>query len=290
MKARSTKDGNDGGEHGSPETLETPDGGAWAEEALLHEALVEPRRAFIPAADTEVIERPGWQQLITPSLRTGGLNEVTFCAADEGEIDELIDAAMARYAAHRIHFRWSVPPGSRPADLVDRLLRRGFTASTVHAMVGTTAGASARAERVPIEAVTSATADEFTHTLAKGWGLEPEGLADYTHRTLSAPEQACRLFLARPNPGKPAAGCAGMFLFERSVYLLGAVVLPEHRGQGIYRALVTERQRVAASLGVELATSHARESTSAPILARLGFRTLCRFPMMSWSPDGEGAP
>jgi hypothetical protein len=42
----------------------------------LREVLEPPRRAFIPLSDTQVIERPGWLQLITPSLRQGGLNEV----------------------------------------------------------------------------------------------------------------------------------------------------------------------------------------------------------------------
>jgi GNAT superfamily N-acetyltransferase len=59
--------------------------------------------------------------------------------------------------------------------------------------------------------------------------------------------------------------------------LLGGVVLPRFRGRGLYRALVRARLSDARTHGIALATSHAREATSAPILERLGFATICRF-------------
>ncbi|HZI05184.1 MAG TPA: GNAT family N-acetyltransferase, partial [Archangium sp.] len=62
---------------------------------------------------------------------------------------------------------------------------------------------------------------------------------------------------------------------------LGGVVLPAFRGRGLYRALVTARLRYAAEREIPFATSHARANTSAPLLERLGFETLCRFPVFS---------
>ena len=41
---------------------------------------------------------------------------------------------------------------------------------------------------------------------------------------------------------------------------------------------MTARLRHARARGIPLATSHARESTSAPILERMGFETVCRYP------------
>jgi GNAT superfamily N-acetyltransferase len=65
-----------------------------------------------------------------------------------------------------------------------------------------------------------------------------------------------------------------------AAYLIGGVVLPELRGRGVYRALV--RARLEAVRGrLSLATTHAREATSAPILERLGFRTAFRYSVLT---------
>ena len=63
----------------------------------LREVLETPRRAFIPLPDTQVIERPGWLQIITPSLRQGGLNEVAYSALEEKETDAVIDETLETY-------------------------------------------------------------------------------------------------------------------------------------------------------------------------------------------------
>jgi GNAT superfamily N-acetyltransferase len=84
------------------------------------------------------------------------------------------------------------------------------------------------------------------------------------------------MFLARWD-GEPAA-IASYVTFPRSAYLLGGFVLPRFRGRGLYRALIQARLADACARGIALATSHAREATSAPILERLGFATICRFP------------
>jgi GNAT superfamily N-acetyltransferase len=85
------------------------------------------------------------------------------------------------------------------------------------------------------------------------------------------------MFLAYDR-GVPAA-TASYVACERSAYLIGGVVLPAHRGRGLYRDLVHARLAHARARGLMLATSHARESTSAPILERLGFETVCQMAM-----------
>src|SRR6185503_9099258 len=91
--------------------------------------MVVSRRSYPPLPELRVIERPGWMQIITPSIKTGGLNEVMFSALDERDADAVIDAAIAEYRALGVKFRWSVGPGSAPADLGERLERRGMRAS-----------------------------------------------------------------------------------------------------------------------------------------------------------------
>jgi len=85
------------------------------------------------------------------------------------------------------------------------------------------------------------------------------------------------MFVARR--GGAIAGSAGFITKPRSAYLVGGVVVAAHRGAGLYRALLDERLRRIAALGLPLATTLARESTSAPILDRLGFETVFRSRM-----------
>jgi len=253
---------------------------AWPDEAILEEVFVTPRSASLPVPDSRRIERPGWVQIITPSFRTGGLNEVAFSALSDEEADAVIDATIAEYRALGIAFRWAVPPGSAPADLGARLVRRGLVESWGRGMARATSVPGERAApadpAIRVDEIDDAAGAElFTRVMAGGWGIDPEPLRRAHARLLEAPERRQRLFLARLG-GEPA-GTASYVAFPRSAYLLGAVVLPPFRGRGLYRALALARLADACARGLELATCHAREATSAPILERLGFATVRRF-------------
>lgn len=252
----------------------------WTDSELLREVIDVPRRAFVPLPDTQIIERPGWLQLVTPSLRQGGLNEVSLAVLDEAEADAVSDETIDLYRRLGLWFRWTVGPDSRPVDLAERLARRGLRQSEVHGMLRETAPAPAGdAEDVTVEEVNEGTVAEFTRTMAEGWHMDPGPLEAYNRSILAQPGGRHRLFLAR-HRGVPA-GTASLAAFERSTYLVGAVVLPAMRGRGLYRALVTARLHYAAERGVPFAVSLARASSSAPILERLGFKTLCRFQSFS---------
>jgi predicted GNAT family acetyltransferase len=62
--------------------------------------------------------------------------------------------------------------------------------------------------------------------------------------------------------------------------------VPEHRGRGIYSALVAKRLADARADGRSAAVIQAVRSTSAPICAKLGFREVCALEFYAW----EGAP
>ena len=95
---------------------------------------------------------------------------------------------------------------------------------------------------------------------------------------LTNPARCHQMFIAR-HEGLPAA-VASYVALVRSAYLIGAVGLPTFRRRGLYRALVIARLRHAEDRGPALATTVARAETSAPILARLGFKTIC--PIVSF--------
>ncbi|MFL5358215.1 GNAT family N-acetyltransferase [Archangium sp.] len=246
----------------------------------LREVLEAPRRSFIPLPDTQIIESPGWSQLVTPSLRQGGLNEVSFAALDEQEADAVIDETLELYRRLGLRFRWTVGPDSRPADLAERLARRGLRQSETWGMIRETEAVPVDVGGdVTVEEVDERTVAEYSRTMAEGWGMDPAPIEAFNRSVLASPDGGLRLFLARYQ-GAPA-GTAGLAAFERSVFFLGGVVLPAFRERGLYRALVAARLRYAAERNIPFATVHASASTSAPILERLGFETLCRFPIFT---------
>jgi GNAT superfamily N-acetyltransferase len=271
---------------------------------LLEEVIVTPRRAFPRLPDLQVIERPGWLQIITPSIKTGGLNEVIYSLLDEETADATIDEAIAMYRDIGVKFRWNAGPGSGPADLCERLERRGLTRSEGRGMARSTADTAhdARDARdlhdpqhdndqqrrdgesttsddtskvVDLVEVDARTLDDYTDVMAAGWNADRAALF-VQHQHILA-ERRYQLFVAYCD-GVPAAA-ASYVPFPRSAFMMGGVTLPAFRGRGLYRALVRARMTHARERGIPLATSHARESSSAPILERMGFQTVCRFPM-----------
>jgi GNAT superfamily N-acetyltransferase len=262
----------------------------WSDDALVHELIVVPRRAFTPWSGTEVIDRPGWLQLVTPSFRRGGLNEVVYADLGEHEADAQIDAAIARYRELELRFRWTVTPDSRPEDLGERLERRGLERTELIGMVAGTAdvGDSDNPD-IEVERVDARGAEVFIAVMAAGWGVEPGSFAGYVHAQLDDAGRA-GLYLAR-HRGRPAAAAACMTFARNaetgerhvggSLHLQGGVVLPEFRQRGLYRALTAARLRDASARGIEVATTHAKRSTSAPLLERFGFRELVTFASYS---------
>jgi GNAT superfamily N-acetyltransferase len=244
---------------------------------LLEEVIVTSRRAFPRLPDLQVIERPGWLQIITPSIKAGGLNEVIYSLLDEQTADATIDEAIAMYRDLGLKFRWNAGPGSGPADLGERLQRRGLTPSSGRGMARSTDadGALSAASTTHVVEVSAASLLDYTHVMAAGWGADAAALGA-VHEHILEEGRHC-LFVAYCD-GAPAAA-ASYAPFERSAFLMGGVVLADYRSRGLYRALVQARMAHARARGIPLVTSHAREQTSAPILEKMGFETVCRFPM-----------
>jgi hypothetical protein len=246
---------------------------------LLHEALVSPRQARGAFADTTVVERPDWFQLLTPSFRQGGLNEVAFARLADADVEAVIDATIAQYDAHGLRFRWTITPDCRPLDLPERLARRGFTSERVAVMA-----ADIHALQIPetdafvVEPVGHHNVERHAAVAGRGWGVDPAPLLAYQRAVLADPtDDRIHAFLALRD-GVPV-GIGNYAALPRSAFLVGAVILDGHRSQGGYRALLAARVRHAAARGLRLVTTHARASTSAPILARLGFVEVAELPV-----------
>lgn len=254
----------------------------WSAGDVERELIDAPARAYVPFEGLEIVERPGWAQLTCALFPDGGFNGVERSRLREDEADQVITQTIAGYARRGLQFRWSVPPGSTPANLGARLAAAGLVATEVLAMARSTAHDLAVPAGVTVEEIGPSRAEDFTRVMAEGWAAPLGALRHCHHAALADPLRRQRLFLALVE-GEPA-GVATAFVFTRSVYLLGAVVLPRFRQRGAYRALSAARLSLARDLGLPLATSHAMASTSAPLLARQGFDAWFRFSSFGPAP------
>ena len=87
-----------------------------ARQALLAATLAAHRRITLRLPDTVIIDRPGLLQVVTPSLRHGGLNEVACFAASEADAEAELSAALARFEGR----------DARAATSAPLLLKAGF--------------------------------------------------------------------------------------------------------------------------------------------------------------------
>lgn len=247
---------------------------------ILHEAIDRPLRARVPIPGQRVVDRPGFFQLLTPSFRQGGFNEVGRVDLPDDEADAVIDATLAEFAAHDIRsFKWVVSPTCRPRDLPRRLAARGMLPRRCVVMAADLADLRPDlAPAVTVELVDAPLVDTYARTMAAGWSSDPAPLADYQRRVLADPSSGLHSYLARVD-GEPVGG-ANHLLFDRSAYLMGGVVLPPWRGRGVYRSLIAARLAHISAAGVRLVTIQAIADTSAPILARLGFTTIAELDVL----------
>lgn len=250
----------------------------------IAESFLAPVGSMLPAEDMQVIERDGWYQVITPSTKSVQGNEVIYSRVAASDAEAVARETIAGYAAHDLPFKWCVGPLTEPADFGAVLDRLGFEHWPVRGMAVEPQRWTYRPHPgVAVERVTHATFDDYYTTLVRGWAMELAEGSTWRASMLRALDGGRHhSYLARIG-GVPVA-TAGMIVKARSVYLVGGNVLDAYRGRGIYRALIDERLRDAAALGLALATTQAREATSAPILDRLGFETLFHSRVYKWQP------
>jgi GNAT superfamily N-acetyltransferase len=78
-----------------------------------------------------------------------------------------------------------------------------------------------------------------------------------------------------------------MYIGHRTAWMRGGAVVPERRGQGIHRALIAERARLAAEAGCNLIGVWAETgSTSARNLAAMGLARIGTREHHLYTPAG----
>jgi GNAT superfamily N-acetyltransferase len=225
-----------------------------------------------------------FQDLGVPGLR-GRLSKIshplTNLAGDarfsDREADAMIAKVRERYG--KMAFGWVTGPSTRPTDLPRRLEAAGLThAESLAGMMLADLGRAIEVKGDPrVEEVTVADAQSRSEMMAQAYG-SPVEVIRFFNEVLAATASRIksRMYFGYVDGGAPVAWSYLVYLPDSPLVLLGgAATLAEHRGHGLYSALVARRLADARADGRAAAVIQADRATSAPICAKLGFKELC---------------
>lgn len=258
---------------------------SWEEK--VEATLVAPIGSHIVAADTKIVQGDGWYQLITPSAKTTALNEIIFSKIQEQDVPRVIESAMAEYISHGLPFKWCVGPWTKPDNFGSQLTGRGFSDRDAVGMVCEIDKIDIKnSSEVLTEALSERNVDDYVDTFASGWGAEfPQDRKPALRNALLGEIKAGKreFFLAKIG-GIPCGTASFYRSSGTAAYLTGGNVLPKYRNRGVYLGLINARFQRLRELSVPLATTHARATTSAPILSRIGFETAFEYKIYEFNP------
>ena len=204
------------------------------------------------------------------------------------DADAAIAAEQERFAALGQGFEWKHFGHDAPADLLARLIAAGFEAEATEALMALDLhaapgwleeGGGHEVHELGIEG-----RDDVAHVLLAVWPHLADDFMPRFWREMEAAPEHVRLFVGYVDAAPAAAGwtldggSTSPFLG-----LFGGATLAEHRGRGLYRALVAARARFARARGKRFLTVDAGPM-SAPILERLGFAALTTTTPCVWRP------
>ena len=206
-------------------------------------------------------------------------------------VDATLKMVRNRYSGGRKAYGWVTGPLTRPHDLGQRLVTSGLVKEDEMAgMVLTDLAVPIAVDpKIEIREATLHEAQEASAMMARAYDM-PEEVARFFNVLLAMTDGKVknRGYFAYVDGGtEPVAWSYLVYLPDSPIVLLGgAATVPEHRGRGIYSALVAKRLADARADGRRAAVIQAVRATSAPICAKLGFREVCGLEFYAW----EGAP
>jgi GNAT superfamily N-acetyltransferase len=207
------------------------------------------------------------------------------------DVDATLRLVRSRYSSGRKAYGWVTGPLTRPRDLGQRLVASGLVkADEMAGMALTDLDTSIAVDpKVDVREASLQEAQAASEMMGRAYGI-PEEIARFFNVLLAMTDVKVKnrgYFAFVDGGSEPVAWSYLVYLPDSPIVLLGgAATLPEHRGRGIYSALVARRLADARADGRRAAVIQAVRSTSAPICAKLGFREVCALEFYEW----EGAP
>jgi GNAT superfamily N-acetyltransferase len=187
---------------------------------------------------------------------------------------------------------WWIGPSAEPADLQERLTKRGLQAVDVYIglalPVEDWSGIRPNPNYQVIEVATEEDVWKHVQISAQMWDMDERSQQAAFRERMSYLELPDRRggYVVALRDGVAVGNGAYRFSHDgKTMYLTGSAVLPELRGQGIYHLLLDHRFRLAAERDTELVTVQARVGTSEPILRKLGFAEYGTYVFMKALPE-----
>jgi GNAT superfamily N-acetyltransferase len=240
----------------------------------------------LPAGVT--VERDG------PLVRTIGFGDFGWVEyrdlgdITEAELDRLIQAQIARFAERGTPFEWKFHSHDRPAFLEDRLIAAGFVAEELETVVIAETAALADAGSAPAgiairEVSERADLERIGEMEAIVWGGDGSWYPATLEQELAADPTGIAIFVAETDGLVVSAGWVRFPSGTDFATFWGGSTLPEWRGRGVYRSLVSRRAQLAAGRARRYLEVDA-SSDSRPILERLGFQPVTQTRPYVWKP------
>ena len=204
------------------------------------------------------------------------------------ELDRLIARQVQVFAERDEPFEWKLHGHDRPADLPDRLRAAGLVPEDTETVVIGRVDAVAAEPSLPDGVVIREVREpgdfaRIAQLVESIWGTTNHSWLDDLAEERAADPEGLRIFVAEAGD---LTVCAGWVRFPSGtefVTFWGGATLPAWRGRGIYRALVTQRAKLAAVRGRRYIEVDASDD-SRPILERLGFVAVTTTTPYVWSP------
>ena len=221
----------------------------------------------------------------------GGIFYRDLGGLEGAELDELIARQIRVFADRREPFEWKLHGHDRPADLTERLIAHGFVPEELEtvlvAPVELVTGELDALEGISLREVSER--DDMDRIGAMEEAIWHDGRSDWVPSSLenerAADPQAITIVVAESADEVVCAGWVRFVAGTDFATFSGGGTLPDWRGRGIYRAVVTCRANLAAERGFRYLQVDA-SSGSRPILERMGFIAVTTTTPFIWTPPG----
>ena len=215
-------------------------------------------------------------------------NSVVLARLEAGAADDIIERRIRECTARNVPMLWWTGPSTTPADLGERLQRRGFLLEPAIGMAVDIDDVTAQpgGSSITIEPVRdAATLATWSRVLCNSFGApQPFGdaFADLVAAVGLGPSSAFRHFLGYLN-GEPVATCS-LFLGAGVAGVYDVGTLPERRRRGIGAAITRAAIADAAAGGYRMAILQS-SALGAAMYRALGFSDVCAIGQYVWAPE-----
>lgn len=236
------------------------------------------QREAVPPDDPRVVRH------CSPQFKNGF---ISYFKLDESSVEAEIDAQVAYFSNLGYEFEWKVYDHDSPADMRDRLTRRGFVIEELAAlMILDMDGSPALLdpENISVRRVEDEASIQAIMRMEEAvWNEDHSELATRIWQDLQTDPMTLSVFASYD--GDHLASAAWIYYHPPTKFasLWGGSTLPEHRGRGHYTALLNARMREARSRGYRFLMVDA-SPMSRPILERRGFAFYGFSTACVWKP------